>query len=122
MVISENVNAWVQEVEKDLNIKIDRAVLKNYLKVSKAIEYGFGYVLYCISPTLFSGKCLYVISIYIKPTERKAKNILKIQRDIKTIAKNENCKYIKQYSHFNNKYNDFLKKHGYKVSEYIKEV
>lgn len=113
---------WYKQVSKDLNIEIDKEVFDKMFEICESIDYGWGYLIHVATPTLFEGRVLYVISWYILPEERNFAHIKQIQNDIKRLAKENKCKYIKQYSHFNEQFNQLLVKEGYKISEYTKEV
>ncbi len=113
---------WYKQVSKDLNIEIDKEVFDKMFEICESIDYGWGYLIYVATPTLFEGRVLYAISWYILPEERNFAHIKQIQNDIKRLAKENKCKYIKQYSHFNEQFNQLLVKEGYKISEYTKEV
>ena len=113
---------WTRTVQQDLEIKINKELLKSLFSVCGKIDYKWGYLIYLPAESLFEGKVFNVVSWYILPEERSLKHILKVQNDIKRLAKENKCKYIKQYSHFNEQLNYLLVKDGYKASEYKKEV
>lgn len=121
-MVSKKAKEYCKKIEKEFRVKIDYKVLDLIGHVAEAKPYEFGYLVYLIAPNLFCEKEFNVISWYIKPEQRNIKNFMKIQRDIKKLAKDSGCRYIKQYSHLNPKLNRWLEKVGYTVSEYKKEI
>ncbi len=88
----------------------------------EAIQCEDYYVLYLIADNMWGDKELSVVSFYIKPEQRTAWLFLKLQNDIKSIAKQNNVRYINQGSHFNEKLFPVLDKKGYKISTMKMEV
>ncbi len=121
-MVSKKAKKYCEKIEEEFQTNIDYNVLELVDSVADAISYKFGYLLYLIAPNLFGEKEFNVVSWYINPKQRNFKNFMKIQRDIKKLAKDSGCRYIKQYSHLNPKLNRWLEKVGYTVSEYKKEI
>lgn len=121
-MVRQKEKRYLDLIEQEFKIKIDREVLECLKKLAQTKVYNFGYLLYLPTPNLFGEKELNVLSWYIEPKQRNFKNFMKIQRDIKKLAKDNGCRYIKQYSHLNPKLNRWLEKTGYIVGEYKKEI
>ena len=121
-MVSEKVKKYCKKIEEEFQTKIDYKVLELIGYMAEIKFYSFGYLFYLTVPNLFGEKEFNVISWYIKPKQRNFKNFTKIQIDIKKLAKDSGCKYIKQYSHLNPKLKRWLEKTGYIVSEYKKEI
>lgn len=89
---------------------------------SVAEEDENGYLWYMITTDDWGYRLMSVLSYYIYPEKRTAKNFLNLQRKIETIAKKEKVKYIEQGSHLNQKVNDVLAKLGYKTAVLRKDI
>lgn len=81
-----------------------------------------GYLWYMIITDEWGYKCMSILSYYIFPEKRTARNFIKLQHKIESIAKKEKVKYIEQGSHLNPKVNDILLKFGYKHAVLRKEL
>lgn len=81
-----------------------------------------GYLWYMINTDDWGFRCLSVLSYYIYPDKRTARNFLNLQRRIESIAKIEKVKYIEQGSHLNPKVNEILVRFGYKHAVLRKEI
>ena len=96
--------------------------IKRLWDYTKAEVYDYGYLWYMIVTDDWGYKCMSVMSYYILPDKRSAKNFIKLQHRIETIAKLEKVKYIEQGSHLNPKVNDILVRFGYKQAVLRKEL
>ena len=105
----------------DRNEYTDRFITMLY-PYTQQEEYDYGYLWWMITTDDWGVKFMNVLSYYLFPEHRTAKNFLKLQRRIETIAKSENVKYIEQGSHLNPKVNDILVRFGYKSSVLRKEM
>ena len=117
------VQDWVKKLNKALGLKLNPEYIQETIKENPElhyIEYNNGFVLVEQRDLIFGYSELAVISWYLEPFT--VGGFRKIQSDIYKLAKKLNCKYIKQYSHYNNKFNRWLSKQGYEPSEYKKEV
>ena len=81
-----------------------------------------GYLWYMINTDDWGFRCLSVLSYYIYPDKRTARNFLNLQRRIESIAKIEKVKYIEQGSHLNPKVNEVLVRLGYKNAVLRKDI
>lgn len=81
-----------------------------------------GYLWYMINTDDWGFRCLSVLSYYIYPDKRTARNFLNLQRRIESIAKIEKVKYIEQGSHLNPKVNEVLVRLGYKHAVLRKDI
>ena len=81
-----------------------------------------GYLWYMITTDDWGFRFMSVLSYYIFPEKRTARNFLNLQKRIESIAKKEKVKYIEQGSHLNHKVNDILVRLGYKHAVLRKEL
>lgn len=81
-----------------------------------------GYLWYMITTDDWGYRFMGILSYYIFPDKRTARNFIKLQQRIESIAKKEKVKYIEQGSHLNPKVNDILVRFGYKHAVLRKEL
>lgn len=116
------IEDWVVKINKATGLNLSPEYIQRIVKENPEfhyIEYNNGFVLMEYRDSIY-GVELAVISWYLEPFT--ITGFRKIQADINKLAKKLKCKYIKQYSHYNNKFNRWLSKQGYEPSEYKKEV
>ena len=96
--------------------------VKNLFPYTVLEEDENGYLWYMINTDDWGFRCLSVLSYYIYPNKRTARNFLNLQRRIESIAKIEKVKYIEQGSHLNPKVNEILVRLGYKHAVLRKDI
>lgn len=96
--------------------------IRNLYPYSVSEEDENGYLWYMISTDDWGFRFMSVLSYYIFPEKRTARNFLNLQKRIESIAKKEKVKYIEQGSHLNPKVNEILVRLGYKHAVLRKEM
>lgn len=126
MVSEATIRKWVKRVNKEygLSDKNEESVawFMQLRGVAKFIERKEYYFVGLPTPDMWGKVGFAVLSSYVIPKYRTAKYILKMQREMLSVAKECNSCYIIQGSHLGNKYFKFLSGIGYKVCEMRKEI
>ena len=127
MVSEERIRYWVEKVNKEFGREDKNDFTVRYFvelqKHPDAIFYDEEEWYLCVMfhYDMWGDICLALLSCYVEKNENAAKNFLKIQREIKKLAKQYGARYTIQGSHLEEKYFKFLKGAGYKTLEMIKE-
>lgn len=127
MVSDERIRYWVEQVNKDIGREDRNEQSFLFFKICRDVGgYQFideedYYIVYFVSQDMWGDKLLSIESLFVKPDKRDGKTFLKVQRIIKTLAKENKVRYTIQGSHIDDKYFKFLSGIGYKVATMIKE-
>lgn len=126
MVSEKTIRKWVKRVNKEFGLSDKNGESVVYFMrlrgIAKFIDRKEYYVVCMPVPDMWGKIGLAVISCYVRPKYRTAKYVLKMQREILSVAKRFNSCYIIQGSHLGDKYFKFLSGIGYKVCEMKKEI
>lgn len=127
--MKEQVEYWVKKVNEEYGFQDRNAYCIEFftdiLKSGDFIPFFFswGYLILNVGLDMWGEKFLGVVSFSIDKKYRKnPKYFLKIQKLIDDVAREEKVNYIEQGSHYNEKLNNFLEKHGYKKSIYRRYI
>lgn len=126
MVSERQIRTWVKRVNKEFGLSSkDEESVAWFMRFRGVAEFiGCKEYYFVGMPTtdMWGKKGFAILSCYVRPEYRNIKTILKLQREMVSVAKKFNSCYIIQGSHLGDKYFKFLKGIGYKVCEMRKEL
>ena len=126
MVSEKTIRKWVKRVNKEFGLsgsnEVSVAYFMSFRGIAKFIDRKEYYIVGMPTQDMWGNRGFAVISCYVRPEYRTAKYVLKMEREIETVAKRFNSCYIVQGSHLGDKYLKFLGGIGYKVCDMKKEI
>lgn len=126
MVSEKTIRKWVNRVNKEFGLSVSNDASVDWFMrlrgVAKFIDRKEYYIVGMPTQDMWGKRGFAVLSCYVRPEYRNAKYVLKMEKEILSIAKRFNSCYIIQGSHLGDKYFKFLEGIGYKVCEMKKEI
>lgn len=122
----ERIAPWVEKVNKEFNLEEYNTASITYFKNIKDLcifvdDKDF-YICLLTNLDMWGKISLGVMSLYITPEKRSLRQLNIINKIIEDIAISNNCQYICQGSHLDNRYLKFLERKGYVMSGMRKDL
>lgn len=122
----DEINAWVEEVNKEFGLSEYNMASSNYFVSMKnfcvfILEPDW-YAVMMFDNDMWGNKEMHVVSYYIRKEKRSFKTFIRINKKFEELARAFDCRYLLQGSHLDKRLFDYLGKSGYKLAVMKKEL